>query len=51
MPRRPKVTIVGAGMTGASAAQWCAARELGDVVLQDVIEGLLPSPGRGDCDL
>ncbi len=40
MPRRPKVTIIGAGMTGASAAQWCAARELGDVVLHDVVEGL-----------
>ena len=27
-------------MTGATAAQWCAAAELGDVVLYDVIEGL-----------
>lgn len=40
MPRRHKVTIVGAGMTGATAAHWCAAAELGDIVLYDVIEGL-----------
>lgn len=40
MPRRHKVTIVGAGLTGATAAQWCAAAELGDIVLYDVIEGL-----------
>ncbi len=40
MSRRHRITIVGAGMTGASAAQWCAARELGDVVLFDVVEGL-----------
>jgi malate dehydrogenase len=40
MPGRARITVVGAGMTGASAAQWCAARELGDVVLFDVVEGL-----------
>ena len=40
MPRRHKITIVGAGMTGATTAHWCAAAELGDVVLYDVIEGL-----------
>ena len=38
--RRPKITVVGAGMTGATTAHWCAAAELGDVVLFDVIEGL-----------
>ena len=40
MPRRHKITIVGAGMTGATTAHWCAAAELGDVVLFDVVEGL-----------
>lgn len=40
MARRHKVTIVGAGMTGATAAHWCAAAELGDIVLYDVVEGL-----------
>lgn len=38
--RRHKVTIVGAGMTGATTAHWCAAAELGDIVLYDVVEGL-----------
>jgi malate dehydrogenase len=37
---RNKITVVGAGMTGATAAHWCAAARLGDIVLQDVIEGL-----------
>lgn len=40
MIRRPKITIVGAGMTGATTAHWCAAAELGDVVLYDVVDGL-----------
>jgi len=40
MTRRPKITIVGAGMTGATTAHWCAMAELGDVVLFDVVEGL-----------
>lgn len=38
--RRSKITVVGAGMTGATAAHWCAAAELGDIVLYDVIDGL-----------
>ena len=37
---RKKVTIVGAGSVGSTAAQWVAAHELADVVLVDVIEGL-----------
>src|SRR5258708_7806108 len=36
---RKKVTIVGAGNVGATAAHWIAAKELADVVLIDVIEG------------
>ncbi|MBI3079338.1 MAG: malate dehydrogenase [Deltaproteobacteria bacterium] len=38
--RRQKLTIVGAGNVGATAAHWAVAKELGDVVLVDVIEGL-----------
>ncbi len=38
--RRRKISIVGAGATGASVAHGCAVRELGDVVLLDVAEGL-----------
>jgi malate dehydrogenase len=37
---RKKVTIVGAGNVGATAAHWIAAKELADVVLIDVAEGL-----------
>src|SRR6202167_5639948 len=37
---RKKVTIVGAGNVGATAAHWIAAKELADVVLLDVMEGV-----------
>jgi malate dehydrogenase len=37
---RKKITIVGAGNVGATAAHWAAERELGDIVLVDVIEGM-----------
>jgi malate dehydrogenase len=37
---RKKVTIVGAGNVGATAAHWIMAKELADVVLIDVIEGV-----------
>lgn len=37
---RQKITIVGAGNVGATVAHWAAAKELGDLVLVDVIEGL-----------
>src|SRR5881296_3539059 len=37
---RPKISVVGAGNVGASVAQYVVERELGDVVLVDVIEGL-----------
>jgi malate dehydrogenase len=37
---RKKVSIVGAGNVGATAAHWIAAKELADVVLIDVVEGV-----------
>ncbi len=37
---RPKISIIGAGAVGATAAHWAAAKELGDIVLVDIIEGL-----------
>ena len=37
---RKKVTIVGAGNVGATAAHWIVAKELADVVLIDVVEGV-----------
>ena len=38
--RRPKITVVGAGNVGASVAQYAVEKELGDVVLVDVVEGI-----------
>jgi len=37
---RNKVSIIGAGMTGATTAHWLAERELADLVLVDVVEGM-----------
>jgi malate dehydrogenase len=34
--RRSKITVVGAGNVGATTAHWCAAAELGDIVLVDI---------------
>ncbi len=40
--RRPKISIIGAGNVGATAAHWAASKELGDIVLVDVpqVEGM-----------
>ena len=35
-----KISIIGAGMTGATTAHWLAERELADLVLVDVVEGM-----------
>jgi malate dehydrogenase len=37
---RKKISIIGAGFVGATAAHWAAEKELGDVVLVDIIEGI-----------
>ena len=37
---RNKITIIGAGNVGATAAHWAASRRLGDIVLLDVVEGV-----------
>ena len=39
MTGRSKVTVVGAGNVGATAAHWIASKELADVVLVDIVEG------------
>ena len=36
---RKKITVVGAGNVGATTAQMALSKELGDVVLIDIIEG------------
>jgi malate dehydrogenase len=38
--KRAKITIIGAGNVGATCAHWAAAKELGDIVLVDIVEGL-----------
>lgn len=40
MGSRHKITVVGAGNVGATAAHWLAAKELGDVCLVDIVEGV-----------
>jgi len=61
MTKRAKITIIGAGNVGATCAHWAAVKELGDIVLVDVVEGLPQgkgldlfeaSPIEGfDCDI
>ncbi len=38
--KRNKISIIGAGFVGATAAHWAAQKELGDVVLVDILEGI-----------
>jgi len=40
-----KISIIGAGMTGATTAHWLAERELADIVLVDVVEGMPQGKG------
>jgi len=42
---RKKITIIGSGNVGATAAHWAMTRELGDVVLMDVVEGIPQGKG------
>jgi len=42
---RKKVSVVGAGNVGATAAHWIASKELADVVLIDIIEGVPQGKG------
>jgi malate dehydrogenase len=42
---RNKITVVGGGFVGATAAHWAAAKELGDVCLIDIIEGMPQGKG------
>lgn len=40
MAGRNKITVVGAGNVGATAAHWIASKELADVVLVDIVDGV-----------
>jgi malate dehydrogenase len=42
---RHKVSIVGSGNVGATAAHWIASKELADVVLIDIVEGIPQGKG------
>src|SRR5579859_5366210 len=42
---RNKVSIVGSGNVGATAAHWISSKELADVVLIDIIEGVPQGKG------
>ncbi len=37
---RKKISIIGAGFVGATTAHWAAEKELGDIVLMDILEGI-----------
>lgn len=37
---RKKITVVGSGFVGATAAHWAAIKELGDICLVDIVEGM-----------
>ncbi len=49
--RRAKITVVGAGNVGATTAHWCAAAELGDIVLLDIPGDLADMPRGKALDL
>lgn len=38
--RRKKISVIGAGFVGSTCAHWAASKELGDVVLLDVNDGV-----------
>lgn len=38
--KRPRISVIGAGNVGATCAHWAAMKELGDVVLVDIVEGM-----------
>ena len=42
---RKKISIIGAGFVGSTTAHWCAAAELGDIVLLDIVDGVPQGKG------
>lgn len=45
MANRKKVTVIGAGFVGSTCAHWIASKELADVVLVDIVEGIPQGKG------
>ncbi|MEY8733851.1 malate dehydrogenase [Peribacillus frigoritolerans] len=46
MSKRKKITVVGAGFTGATAAFLAAQKELGDIILVDIPQAENPTKGK-----
>lgn len=42
---RKKVSIIGSGFVGSTTAHWLAAREIADIVLFDIVEGMPQGKG------
>jgi len=40
MQTRPKISIIGSGAVGVTTAHWIASKELGDIVILDIVDGL-----------
>src|SRR3954447_5192036 len=38
--KRKKISVIGAGFVGSTCAHWAASKELGDVVLIDINDGV-----------
>ncbi|QDT00063.1 malate dehydrogenase [Adhaeretor mobilis] len=49
--RRAKISIIGAGNVGSTTAHWCAAAELGDIVLVDIPGDFADMPRGKALDL
>ena len=47
--KRAKISIIGAGNVGATTAHWCAAAELGDIVLLDLPQAAAGTTGATAC--
>ena len=45
MITKSKISIIGAGNVGATTAHWLAAKEIADIVLLDIIEGMPQGKG------
>lgn len=42
---RKKISIIGAGFVGSTTAHWLATKQLGDIVLLDIVEGIPQGKG------
>lgn len=61
MGKRNKISVIGAGNVGATAAHWAMSKELGDIVIVDIVEGIPQGKAldmhestpvsRMDCDI